>query len=128
MTLWNPLNVFGSPQRGTAEPDPAASFDPSRFGDPVRSGHDLPSIGYADTKPREGAGGTGSNRRAIGFAPPQDAPEPRYRTEISFKRHHQAPSASVTGDVPGTGENAGWETPEAPMSVGDGPGDDLVEV
>jgi type IV pilus assembly protein PilM len=127
MTLWNPLHVFGSPQRGTAEPDPAASFDPSRIGDPVRSGQDRPSIGYADTKPREGVGGTGSSRRAIGFAPPQDAPEPRYRTEISFKRHHQAPSASVTGDVSGTGEDAGWETPETSMPVDTGSGEDIFE-
>ena len=62
---------------------------------------------------------TGDPRRhPIGFAPPadQDA-EPRFRTEISFRRHHELPRASTTPVFPEDGVQSSWQSPEQVGSV-----------
>ncbi|MGZ8687915.1 MAG: pilus assembly protein PilM, partial [Gaiellaceae bacterium] len=88
------------------EADPSASFDPARTGDPTPAapGRADLGVGYAG---RDGAFELPS-RNPIGFAPPADPArdvghEPRFRTEISFKRHHTpvSPLASSRFDSPG---------------------------
>ncbi len=112
MTLWNPLNVFFIPQRWAGN-DPSSAFDPSRTGDPLDLGYDRPAIGFGDTRVGAPAGYGDPPRRPIGFAPPEDeTTEPRYRTEISFKRHHEAPRASATPDRPEESPQAPWQTPD----------------
>lgn len=112
MTLWNPRNLFSSPEHrnGIA---PSASFDPSSTGDPVGPGSSLPSIGFGST----GTGGAARvgdpQRRPIGFAPPaDDRPEPRYSTELSFKRHRSTPRASTAPAQPSGEAPEPWQTPD----------------
>jgi len=98
MTMWNPLNVFSGQQR-PADDETSASFDPSRTSDPTAPSPGLPAIGIGDSQ----VGGTVASgdprRHPIGFAPPEERmSEPRYRTEISFKRHHELPRASAALD------------------------------
>ena len=103
MTLWNPLNVFSGRAHSAAD-GPSASFDPSRTGDPLGPRPSDPAIGIGGTQ-IGGPVSTGDPRRhPIGFAPPadQDA-EPRFRTEISFRRHHELPRASATPVFPEDG-------------------------
>jgi len=113
MTLWNPKNVFSRPPAG----EPAATFDPSRTGDPVTPGPGDPGIGYGETHVGGGSVTVGYRRHPIGFAPPGDPePQTRYRTELSFKRHHELPRAgttppSGTGDGDGDGIQPSWQTP-----------------
>ena len=71
---------------------------------------------------RSGSGGsqiggpvsTGDPRRnPIGFAPPADpVAEPRFRTELSFRRHHELPRASTTPVFPEDGAQSSWQSPE----------------
>ena len=73
---------------------------------------------------------TGDPRRhPIGFAPPaeQDA-EPRFRTEISFRRHHELPRASATPVFPEDGVQPAWQSPEQVGSVDGRSGRRRVEV
>ena len=95
MTLWNPLNVFSSSQRRAESVDPASAFDPSHTGDPLWPGHDRLSIGFGDTRVEESAAYGEPRRRPIGFAPPEYDVGPRYRTELSFKRHHELPGRAA---------------------------------
>ncbi len=100
MTSWNAANDFVASLRarsGNGWRAPSACFDPSRTGDPGTYGRTDLGLGHA------GAGGAFVTpaRNPIGFAPPaHDAPmaqpEPQFRTEISFKRHHApvSPQAS----------------------------------
>jgi type IV pilus assembly protein PilM len=97
MTPWNPRNPSSPSDADVPESTtPSASFDPARTGDPSPAGTggiDL-GVGYA------GGGAVGLPKsNPIGFAPPADpvrdlGTAPRYRTELSFKRHH-APIASM---------------------------------
>ncbi len=113
MTLWNPLNVFSGTQKRAGD-DPSASFDPSRTGDPLPAGQDRPAIGFGVTRVGNPAGYGDPPRNPIGFAPAEDAvTEPRYLTELSFKRHHELPRATTTSDVPEQGEMHPWQTPQA---------------
>jgi type IV pilus assembly protein PilM len=132
MTQWNPLNLFSSSRRpgGGA---PSSGFDPSTTGDPVGPGYVVPAIGVGvegerypvyDDRPRH----------PIGFAPPEDRPETRYRTEISFKRHHEMPRASAESGTPDDTTPAVWETPanagaDEPASEGPAvlPSDEAVD-
>ena len=117
MTLWNPLNVFSGRAHSAAD-GPSASFDPSRTGDPLGPRPSDPAIGIGGTQ-IGGPVSTGDPRRhPIGFAPPadQDA-EPRFRTEISFKRHHELPRASTTPVFPEDGVQSSWQSPEQVGSV-----------
>src|SRR3954471_2104702 len=119
MTLWNPLNVFsgksstdeGHPVEGTA-----ASYDPSRVGDPLGSPVGAPAIGYGDTRVGTGVGGPSDpHRNPIGFAPPlSDVPDTpaRFRTEISFRRHHELPRASAMPLPPDEDARPAWQSPE----------------
>src|SRR3954454_1090734 len=119
MTLWNPLNVFsgksstdeGHPVEGTA-----ASYDPSRVGDPVGSPLGAPAIGYGDTRVGTSvAGPSDPHRNPIGFAPPlSDVPDTpaRFRTEISFRRHHELPRASAMPLPPDEDARTAWQSPE----------------
>lgn len=110
MTLWNPLNVFSAPQRRVGN-DLSSAFDPSRTSDPLDPGYDPPAIGFGDT--RVGTSYGDPRRRPIGFAPSEEeTTEPRYLTEISFKRHHEEPRASATPDQPQESPQAPWQTPE----------------
>ena len=112
MTLWNPLNAFSTPQRREAITEASTSFDPSRTGDPVGHDYDRPAIGFGETQVGVPAGYGESRRRPIGFAPAEEETAvPRYRTEISFKRHHETPRASVTPDRPEQGPQEPWRTP-----------------
>src|SRR3954467_9139246 len=116
MTLWNPLNVF-SGQTHSAADGPSASFDPSRTGDPLGPRPTDPAIGLGGTQ-IAGPVSTGDPRRhPIGFAPPaeQDA-APRFRPEISFRRHHQPPRASATPMLPEGVQDSG-RSPEQVGSV-----------
>ena len=111
MTLWNPLNVFFNPQRWAGN-DPSSAFDPSRTGDPLDPGYDRPAIGFGDTRVGAPAGYGDPPRRPIGFAPSEEeTTEPRYSTEISFKRHHEAPRASATPEQPEELAREPWHTP-----------------
>ena len=113
MTLWNPLNVFSGTQKRAGD-DPSASFDPTRTGDPLPAGQDRPAIGFGVTRVGNPAGYGDPPRNPIGFAPAEDAvTEPRYLTELSFKRHHELPRATTTSDVPEQGEMHPWQTPQA---------------
>ena len=106
MTLWNPLNMFAANGR-RAGSDPMSAFDPSRTGDQPGSREGGPAIGYGETRVDGPAQHVDPRRRPIGFAPPEDwQPEPRFRTELSFKRHHEGPRASSTPEQPG-GSSAG---------------------
>ena len=105
MTSWNPRNhVY------TGDPSPRPT-----------GGTDL-GVGYAGN----GASSALPARNPIGFAPATD-PEPRFRTEISFKRH-QAPVSPLasshveggSGDELESGSvDLGWHSPadEAPADV-----------
>ena len=96
MTLWNPMNVSSSQPRPAVD-EPSASFDPSRTGDPLGPGQGNPAIGIGGTSV-DGTAVFGDPRRhPIGFAPSEERTSvTRYRTEISFKRHHEQPRASAT--------------------------------
>src|SRR6478735_6435320 len=117
MTLWNPLNVFSGRTHSAAD-GPSASFDPSRTGDPLGPRLSDPAIGIGGTQ-IGGPVSTGDPRRhPIGFAPPADRDaEPRFRTEISFKRHHELPRASTTPVFPEDSVQSSWQSPEQVGSV-----------
>ena len=112
MTLWNPLNVFSGRAHSAAD-GPSASFDPSRTGDPLGPRPSDPAIGIGDARSVDPVSTGDPRRHPIGFAPPadQDA-EPRFRTEISFKRHHELPRASTTPVFPEDGVQSSWQSPE----------------
>ena len=113
MTLWNSLNVFSNAQRRAGD-DASSSFDPSRTGDPLGPSFDGPAFGFGDSHVGTPAGFGDPRRHPIGFAPPEDeTAEPRFRTEISFKRHHEAPRASVTPEEPGESSREPWQTPSS---------------
>jgi len=114
MTLWNPLNVFSGRTHSAAD-GPSASFDPSRTGDPLGPRPTDPTIGIGGTQPGGLVSAGDPRRNPIGFAPPaeQDA-ETRFRTEISFRRHHELPRASATPVTPEDGEQASWQSPHQP--------------
>ncbi len=132
MTLWNPRTLFS---RDPHSPEPSASFDP------VRTGSFLPGsdveVGYAG----HGGSGTMPNRNPIGFAPPVDpneatTGEPRFHTEISFKRYSSTVSPRASAEV-GTGAGAGdeadvvgpaWVSPPAPADDRSGATDAGVEL
>ncbi len=118
MTLWNPLNMFGTVQRRDPDNDVSASFDPSRTGDPIGRDYGRPAIGFGETGIGAPTGTGESRRRPIGFAPSDEDAEPRYFTELSFKRHHDAPRASVTADPNDESTQESWQTPE-PDEVAD---------
>jgi type IV pilus assembly protein PilM len=111
MTLWNPLNVF-SVRTHPAADGPSASFDPSRTGDPLGPRPTDPAIGLGGTQIASPASTGDPRRHPIGFAPPteQDA-EPRFRTEISFRRHHELPRAGAIPVYPGDGAQPSWQSP-----------------
>jgi type IV pilus assembly protein PilM len=118
MTLWNPLNVFSGRTHSAAD-GPSASFDPSRTGDPLGPRPTDPAIGLGGTQIAGPVGMGDPRRHPIGFAPPaeQDA-EARFRTEISFRRHHEMPRAGATPISPGDGVQPAWQSqPEQVGSV-----------
>src|SRR4051795_11579547 len=117
MTLWNPLNVFSGRTHSAAD-GPSASFDPSRTGDPLGPRPTDPTIGIGGTQ-IGGPMSTGDSRRhPIGFAPPAEQdPDSRFRTEISFRRHHDLPRASSTPVSPEDGVQDSWQSPEQVGSV-----------
>ena len=109
MSLWNPLTVFSRP----AAPGPSSDHDLTWPGDPLRSSPGRPGVGYGQSY----VGRTTVHdrpRNPIGFAPPRE-PEreqpTRYRTEISFRRHSEAPRASAVSDPTG-GIQPAWRTPD----------------
>ncbi|RDI73561.1 pilM: type IV pilus assembly protein PilM [Gaiella occulta] len=112
--IWNPRNVLsGRDDAAVPSSGPAPGFDPHRTGDPVEPGSTRPSIGFGDTRALPAPGE--SRRRPIGFAPSeQDVDhEPRFRTELSFKRHGGVPRADTTPRISaGGGEEAPapWQT------------------
>ncbi len=108
MTLWNPLNVFTSPQRQPGDDPLSAAFDPARTGDPLGGNQSPPAIGFGDTRVGPGAS-RDPRRQPIGFAPPQE--EGRFRTELSFKRHHESPRASAVRDHEDEDSTTAWQTP-----------------
>ena len=112
MTLWNPLNVF-SGRTDSAADGPSASFDPSRIGDPLGPRPSDPAIGTGGLQ-IGGPVSTGDPRRnPIGFAPAADpVGEPRFRTELSFRRHHELPRSSTTPVFPEDGAQSSWQSPE----------------
>ena len=116
MTLWNPLNVF-SGRASSVDEGPAASFDPSRTRDPLAPRPGDPAIGIGDA--HVGAAGPADPRRnPIGFAPPAEKdPGTRFRTEISFRRHHELPRASATPAEPDNNAHTAWQSPEPDASV-----------
>jgi len=116
MTLWNPLNVFSGRTHSAAD-GPSASFDPSRTGDPLGPRPTDPAIGLGGTQIASPVSTGDPRRHPIGFAPPaeQDA-EPRFRTEISFRRHHEVPRAGAVPVSPGDGVQPAWQSP--PEQVG----------
>src|SRR6187397_1757416 len=96
MTLWNPLNVFSGRTHSAAD-GPSASFDPSRIGDPLGPRSSDPAVGTGGTQIGVPVSTGDPRRNPIGFAPPADpVDEPRFRTELSFRRHHELPRASTT--------------------------------
>ena len=96
MTLWNPMNVFSSQPRSAGD-EPTASFDPSRTGDPLGPSPEKPAIAIGGASVGGAAGSGDPRRHPIGFAPSEERTSvTRYRTEISFKRHHEQPRASAT--------------------------------
>ena len=125
MNLWNPMNVFSRPSAG----EPVATFDPSRTGDPVTPSPGDPGIGYGETQVGGGSVTIGYRRHPIGFAPPCDAePQTRYRTELSFRRHHELPSASTAPpSSAGDGSQPSWQTPASSAVGSDDPGIPEVE-
>jgi len=116
MTLWNPLNVFSGRTHSAAD-GPSASFDPSRTGDPLGPRPTDPAIGLGGTQIASPVSTGDPRRHPIGFAPPaeQDA-EPRFRTEISFRRHHEMPRSGAVPVSPGDGVQPAWQSP--PEQVG----------
>src|SRR4051794_2753979 len=127
MTLWNPLNVFSGRTHSAAD-GPSASFDPSRAGDPLGPRPTDPAIGLGGTQ-IAGPVSTGDPRRhPIGFAPPaeRDA-EPRFRTEISFRRHHEMPRAGAVPVSPGDGVQPAWRSQPEQVGSVDGDQVDVVE-
>src|SRR6188508_3662388 len=97
MTLWNPLNVFSGRTHSAAD-GASASFDPSRIGDPLGPRPSDPTIGTGGAQIGGPVTAGDPRRNPIGFAPPADdrVDEPRFRTELSFRRHHEVPRASST--------------------------------
>ena len=99
MTPWNAANDFVKSRSGVSRnmrdtaqrADPSASFDPARTGDPSPGTTGRTDLGVGHVG--RGTAAWLPTRNPIGFAPPADpervAPcEPRFHTEISFKRHH----------------------------------------
>ena len=121
MTLWNPMNAFSSQQRSVGD-EPTASFDPSRTGDPLGPSPGSPAIGIGGASVGGAAAFGDPRRHPIGFAPSEEQTAvTRYRTEISFKRHHEQPRASA---VPGPADG-----PEpAPSTLEVGASDAVVEL
>ena len=116
MTSWNPLNVFSASLR-RIENGPSSAFDPSRTGDPIAPGLDHPAIGFGDTRVGAPSEHGDTHRRPIGFAPSEsDWSEPRYHTELSFKRHHEAPRASTVDPQDDT-PSPSWPTGQ-PLDLG----------
>src|SRR6478736_2634626 len=128
MTLWNPLNVF-SGRADSAADGPSASFDPSRTGDPLGPRPTDPAIGLGGTQIASPVSTGDPRRHPIGFAPPaeQDA-EPRFRTEISFRRHHEMPRAGAVPASPGDGVLPAWQSPTEQVGSVDVDQVDVVEV
>ncbi|MCY7302652.1 MAG: hypothetical protein LH654_06370 [Thermoleophilia bacterium] len=122
------MNVFSSSQRRSAGTEPAASFDPSRIGDPVDPSYDRPAIGFGETGFGAPSGGGESRRQVVGFAPWDVEPTERYVTEFSFKRHHDVLRASATGDQPEGGIEEPWQTPDIAQAEGTIDLDDTVEL
>ncbi len=111
MSLWNHLNIFSDSDRPSGD-GPSSAFDPSRTGDPLGPGGGRTSIGFGETFVGTPGGMGDTRRRPVGFAPPTDDPVmPRYRTELSFKRHHELPRASATPDHPTGKPTESWQTP-----------------
>jgi type IV pilus assembly protein PilM len=112
MTPWNPLNVFTNVHRTTSDGLPSASFDPPRPGAPAGPNLPIPAIGVGDGGASVGrpAFVEESRRQPIGFAAPSDEGEPRFRTELSFKRHRDMPRASSTPAGPDDGAPVTWQT------------------
>ena len=94
MTSWNAAHDFiearnRASRNASVSNDSSGSFDPTRTGDPSPAlGHADLDVGYV------GRGGPAGlpTRNPIGFAPAADPDrnlpsEPRFHTEISFKRH-----------------------------------------
>jgi type IV pilus assembly protein PilM len=135
MTPWNAANDFVESRNAMSRnardvsqvADPSASFDPARTGDPSpgTTGRADLGVGYVG---RGGAVGL-PGRNPIGFAPSdpeRELPdEPRFRTEISSKRHHapvspraSSRSDSGSGDEPESGSaDLVWQLP-APETEG----------
>ena len=128
MTLWNPLNVFSGRTHSAAD-GPSASFDPSRTGDPLGPRPTDPAIGLGGTQIASPVSTGDPRRHPIGFAPPaeQDA-EPRFRTEISFRRHHEMPRAGAVPVSPGDGVQPAWQSPPEQVGSVDVDQVDVVEV
>ena len=137
MTLWNPRTMFS---RDTADLDLTASFDPARTGPttPGLPGHSGLEVGQVE----HGRSVAQPSRNPIGFAPPADPErarpdEPRFHTELSFKRHRAAvtpvASAGVGDGGPGEPEadvpSEGWQVPAEltgeSSSVGEAPAEVL---
>ena len=109
MTSWNAANDFiearnRASRNASVSNDSSGSFDPARTGDPS------PAFGHADLDVGHvGRGGPVGlpTRNPIGFAPSADPDrelpsEPRFHTEISFKRH-QPPVSPRAGSGPENG-------------------------
>ena len=107
MTSWNAANDFVESRNGLSDAtrqsvDPSASFDPARTGDPSPA-HRSRRHRLRPCRPRrhrrtaDAATRSASRRRRPGARPPS---EPRFHTEISFKRHHApaSPRASSQAD------------------------------
>jgi hypothetical protein len=112
MNLWNLTTMFVLPRAD----QPSSAYDPSRTGDPVGIPPARPAIGLGDTRVGGSAAETVEpRRRPIGFAPPEGPKTPAsFRTEISFKRHHELPRASASpsqDDWPDQQEQLRWPTP-----------------
>jgi type IV pilus assembly protein PilM len=110
MTAWNRLTSFTRPRSTGSVAGPSSAFDPSHLGDPHVPGSDRPALGFADARAGS-AGGSAERRHPIGFAPPEE--QPRYCTEISFKRHHSlaAASSGPSGPADSEPEASPWRTP-----------------
>src|SRR5262245_19442699 len=111
MSLWNPMNVFPRPEAN----GPSSDYEPSQTGDPVREHPGRTSLGYGQAYVGRTSTVLDRPRNPIGFAPPQEPErdEPaRFRTEITFRRHHESPRASVVSD-PTDEPRPSWETPSS---------------
>ena len=110
MTLWNPLNLFSIAGRRPGTNRPHRSILPAPA---TRSAHARASPRSASATPASAQPSSAIPAAIRSASPPRGTgPEPRFRTEISFKRHHELPRASALPAESDVHTTTAWQSPE----------------